>query len=197
MIAGGQDLEPGNHSGWPPLLLNTDTCGWSAPSPPHGVRRAREEAPTAPCGRGRNRHATCRACACVITTPKTAAGEASGGRTRRAEGRRCWRQDQPRAAPMLRQPVRWASESRADTIGLSAAAREEIASLATTRKLAARSRRTQLPPHPPASERRGCRGPKQVQLVDQRMRLECGVGFRQLRTCRRIRPGQLCAKSRQ
>jgi hypothetical protein len=50
--------------------------------------------------------------------------------TRRAEGRRCWRQDQPRAAPMLRQPVRWASESRADTIGLSAAAREEIESLA-------------------------------------------------------------------
>ena len=32
-----------------------------------------------------------------------------------------------------------------------------------------------------------------VQSVDQRMRLECGVGFRQLRTCRRIRPGQLCA----
>jgi hypothetical protein len=25
------------------------------------------------------------------------------------------------------------------------------------------------------------------------MRLECGVGFRQLRTCRRTRPGQLCA----
>ena len=23
--------------------------------------------------------------------------------------------------------------------------------------------------------------------------LECGVGFRQLRTCRRTRPGQLCA----
>ena len=35
-----------------------------------------------------------------------------------------------------------------------------------------------------------------VQSVDQRMRLECGVGFRQLRTCRRTRPGQLCAKSR-
>ncbi len=32
-----------------------------------------------------------------------------------------------------------------------------------------------------------------VQSVDQRMRLECGVGFRQLRTCRRICPGQLCA----
>jgi hypothetical protein len=29
--------------------------------------------------------------------------------------------------------------------------------------------------------------------TDQRMRLECGVGFRQLRTCRRTRPGQLCA----
>jgi hypothetical protein len=27
------------------------------------------------------------------------------------------------------------------------------------------------------------------------MRLECGVGFRQLRTCRRTRPGQLCAMS--
>ena len=34
-----------------------------------------------------------------------------------------------------------------------------------------------------------------VQSVDQRMRLECGVGFRQLRTCRRIRPGQLCANN--
>jgi hypothetical protein len=34
-----------------------------------------------------------------------------------------------------------------------------------------------------------------VQSVDQRMRLERGVGFRQLRTCRRTRPGQLCAKS--
>ena len=32
-----------------------------------------------------------------------------------------------------------------------------------------------------------------VQSVDQRMRLECGVGFRQLRTCRRTHPGQLCA----
>ena len=30
--------------------------------------------------------------------------------------------------------------------------------------------------------------------VHQRMRLECGVGFRQRRTCRRIRPGQLCAR---
>jgi hypothetical protein len=27
------------------------------------------------------------------------------------------------------------------------------------------------------------------------MRLECGVGFRQLRTCRRTRPGELCATS--
>ena len=26
--------------------------------------------------------------------------------------------------------------------------------------------------------------------------LECGVGFRQLRTCRRTRPGQLCANNR-
>ena len=34
-----------------------------------------------------------------------------------------------------------------------------------------------------------------VQSVDRRMRLECGVGFRQLRTCRRIRPGQLCANT--
>jgi hypothetical protein len=32
-----------------------------------------------------------------------------------------------------------------------------------------------------------------VASVDQRMRLECGVCFRQLRTCRRTRPGQLCA----
>ena len=32
--------------------------------------------------------------------------------------------------------------------------------------------------------------------VDQRMRLECGVGFRQLRTCRRTRPGQLWANTR-
>ena len=29
-----------------------------------------------------------------------------------------------------------------------------------------------------------------VQSVDHRMRLECGVGFRQLRTCRRTRPGR-------
>ena len=36
-------------------------------------------------------------------------------------------------------------------------------------------------------------GLSKVQSVDQRMRLECGVGFRQLRTCRRTRPGQLCA----
>ena len=39
-------------------------------------------------------------------------------------------------------------------------------------------------------------GLSKVQSVDQRMRLECGVGFRQLRTCRRIRPGQLCARKR-
>jgi len=31
---------------------------------------------------------------------------------------------------------------------------------------------------------------KRGSVVDQRMRLECGVGFRQLRTCRRTRPGQ-------
>ena len=36
-------------------------------------------------------------------------------------------------------------------------------------------------------------GLSKVQSVDQRMRLECGVGFRQLRTCRRTRPGQLGA----
>jgi hypothetical protein len=36
-------------------------------------------------------------------------------------------------------------------------------------------------------------GLSKVQSVDQRMRLECGVGFRQLRTCRRTRLGQLCA----
>ena len=35
-----------------------------------------------------------------------------------------------------------------------------------------------------------------VQSVDQRMRLECGVGFRQLLTCRRTRPGQLSANKR-
>ena len=34
-----------------------------------------------------------------------------------------------------------------------------------------------------------------VQSVDQRMRLECGVGFRQLRTCRRTRPGQLLPRT--
>ena len=38
-------------------------------------------------------------------------------------------------------------------------------------------------------------GLSKVQLVDQRMRLECGVGFRQPRTRRRTRPGQLCANS--
>ncbi|OLB69861.1 MAG: hypothetical protein AUI16_27300 [Alphaproteobacteria bacterium 13_2_20CM_2_64_7] len=37
----------------------------------------------------------------------------------------------------------------------------------------------------------------QAKSVDQRMRLGCGVGLRQLRTCRRIRPGQLCANFRQ
>ena len=39
----------------------------------------------------------------------------------------------------------------------------------------------------------GQRRLSKVQWVDQRMRLECGVGFRQLRTRRRTRPGQLCA----
>ena len=34
-----------------------------------------------------------------------------------------------------------------------------------------------------------------VASVDQRMRLECGVCFRQLRTCRRTRPGQLWAQA--
>jgi hypothetical protein len=34
-----------------------------------------------------------------------------------------------------------------------------------------------------------------VQSVDQRMHLERGVGFRQLRTCRRRRPGQLWART--
>jgi hypothetical protein len=49
-----------------------------------------------------------------------------------------------------------------------------------------------------AANRTGLRtaGLSKVQSVDQRMRLECGVGFRQLRTCRRTRPGQLCAISR-
>ena len=32
-----------------------------------------------------------------------------------------------------------------------------------------------------------------VHSVDQRMRLECGVGFQQLRTSHRARPRQLCA----
>ena len=40
------------------------------------------------------------------------------------------------------------------------------------------------------------RTPKQGSAVDQRGALECGVGFRQLRTCRRTRPGQLCAMFR-
>ena len=35
-----------------------------------------------------------------------------------------------------------------------------------------------------------------VQSVDQRMRLECGVGFRQLRTCRRTRPGSYVPANR-
>jgi len=34
---------------------------------------------------------------------------------------------------------------------------------------------------------------KKVQSVAQRMRLECGLGFRQLRTCHRTRPGWLWA----
>jgi hypothetical protein len=36
-------------------------------------------------------------------------------------------------------------------------------------------------------------GLSKVQSVDQRTRLECGVGFRQLRKCRRTCPGQLWA----
>ena len=44
------------------------------------------------------------------------------------------------------------------------------------------------PPRPPGGEGRRLSG-----FSDQRMRLECGVGLRQLRTCRRTRPGQLCA----
>ena len=43
--------------------------------------------------------------------------------------------------------------------------------------------------------RRGLLGLSKVQSVDQRTSLGCGVGFRQLRTCRRIRPGQLLAKT--
>jgi hypothetical protein len=39
-------------------------------------------------------------------------------------------------------------------------------------------------------------GLSKVESVDQRMCLECGVCFRQLRTCRRTRPGQLWANSR-
>jgi hypothetical protein len=66
----------------------------------------------------------------VITTPKTAAGEASGRRTQHVE----------RKADVVGGKI-----NRADTIGLSDTAREEIASLATTRKLAARSRPPQLP----------------------------------------------------
>jgi hypothetical protein len=74
--------------------------------------------------------------------------------------------------------------------------RKKIASLATTRKLAARSRPTQLAA---ASSGKASGGAavalSKVQSVDQRMRLECVVGFRQLRTCRRTRPGQLCART--
>jgi hypothetical protein len=39
-------------------------------------------------------------------------------------------------------------------------------------------------------------GLSKVQSVDQRTHLECGVRFRQLRTCRRTRPGQLWANKR-
>jgi hypothetical protein len=42
----------------------------------------------------------------------------------------------------------------------------------------------------------GQRRLSKIQSVDQRMRLECNVGFRQLRTCVRTRPGQLCANKR-
>ena len=35
-----------------------------------------------------------------------------------------------------------------------------------------------------------------VQSVDQRMRLECAVGFSQLRTCRRTRPGSYVPRTR-
>ena len=57
---------------------------------------------------------------------------------RRAEGRRCWRQDQPRGHDRL---VRRSEGRNSKPSRLS-------------RKLAARSRPAQLPPHPPASERK-------------------------------------------
>jgi hypothetical protein len=43
---------------------------------------------------------------------------------------------------------------------------------------------------------RPIRVPSKVPSVDPRMRPECSAGFRQLRTCRRTRPGQLCAHKR-
>jgi len=53
-----------------------------------------------------------------------------------------------------------------------------------------------MPPGQDIRPERRCAFLSKVQSVDQRMRLECGVGFRQLRTCRRTRPGQLWAISR-
>jgi hypothetical protein len=44
----------------------------------------------------------------------------------------------------------------------------------------------------PAPSQASAGGLSKVQSVDLRMRMRCG-GFRQLRTCRRTRPGQLCA----
>src|ERR1700751_6025913 len=51
-----------------------------------------------------------------------------------------------------------------------------------------------LPPPSPFEVRlAAARHLSKVQWAVQRMCRECGVGFRQLRTCRRTRPGQLCA----
>lgn len=47
----------------------------------------------------------------------------------------------------------------------------------------------------PAAGRNRSGNPSKIQSVDQRMHLECGVRFFQLRTCRRTRPGQLWTNS--
>ena len=107
-------------------------------------------------------------------------GEHPAGAARRAESRRCWRQDQPRGHDRLVRRREGRNSKPRDYPG-------SLPLEATLRNC----RRILRQSSGGAAVALG-----KVQSVDQRMRLECGVGFRQLRTCRRTRPGELCATRR-
>ena len=140
------------------VSITTDTTRWSVPR----RRRTARRSPTMRLsGRG-----------AVVPARQHPAGAA-----RRAESRRCWRQDQPRGHDRLVRRREGRNSKPRDYPGslpLEAALRN--------------CRRILRQASGGAAVALG-----KVQSVDQRMRLECGVGFRQLRTCRRTRPGQLCA----